>query len=152
MRGQEVGDDRGCGGAVEVGHEAEQDEQGHEDPGGGREAHGHREGAAAEQADHERPPTAQAVGQEAAGQDRDDGACPVSEQQLRSLRLREPELAQEDDGEEGDDERPHLVDEGARDQQAHGRGQAGEQAQRVLEHGRKGPVYRRLDLDPGARL
>ena len=116
VRGQEVGDDRGCGGAVEVGHEAEQDEQGHEDPGGGREAHGHREGAAAEQADHERPPPSQAVGQEAAGQDRDDGACPVGEQQLRGLRLREPELAQEDDGEEGDDERPHLVDERARDQ------------------------------------
>ena len=152
VRGQEVGDDRGCGGAVEVGHEAEQDEQGHEDPGRGSEAHGHREDAAAEEADHERPPAAQAVGQEAAGQDRHDGAGPVGEQQLRRLGLREPELAQQDDGEEGDDERPHLVDEGARDQQAHGRGQAGEEAERVLEHGRKGAVYRRLDLHPGARL
>ena len=50
--------------------------------------------------------------------------------------LREVKLAPQDDGQEGNDEAAHLVDEGPRDEQAHHQGQAREERDGIGEHSR----------------
>jgi hypothetical protein len=140
-RRQEVADHGGSGRPVEVDDEAEGDEERHEEIGRGDDSHRHREDARAEEAHQEGAAPAEAVGDDAARQDRHDRTEAVGEEQPRRLGLAHVEVPEKDESQVGDDEGPQLVDERPHDQETHGARETPDDPERALEHGPNAPLY-----------